>query len=76
MPMTAVGKIFRPVLREQISTAVLTEHLAKAGIVAEVACKADNKTGMNASVKLQDATQQSAAQELLSSYNVVVHMTS
>ncbi|MDO9477557.1 MAG: acyl-CoA synthetase [Pseudohongiella sp.] len=76
MPMTAVGKIFRPVLREQISAAVLTEHLARAGIVAEVACKADNKTGMNASIKLHDVTQQSAAEELLSSYNVVVHMTS
>ncbi|MDP2283093.1 MAG: acyl-CoA synthetase, partial [Pseudohongiella sp.] len=75
MPMTAVGKIFRPVLREQISAAVLTEHLAKAGIAAEVACKADNKTGMNASIKLQDAAQKSAAEELLSSYNLVVHIT-
>lgn len=75
MPITAVGKIFKPVLREQISSAVLSEHLAKEGISARVTCKADNKTGLTASVKLGDPTQKEATEELLSAYNVIVEMS-
>jgi fatty-acyl-CoA synthase len=75
MPITAVGKIFKPVLREQISAAVLSEHLAKEGISAQITCKADNKTGLTASVKLGDSTQKEATEELLSAYNVIVDMS-
>jgi fatty-acyl-CoA synthase len=75
MPITAVGKIFKPVLREQISAAVLSEHLYKEGISAEVTCRADNKTGLTASIKLRDLSHKAATEELLSSYNVVVNIS-
>jgi len=75
MPITAVGKIFKPVLREQISAAVLSEHLEKEGISAEVTCRADNKTGLTASIKLRDPSHKGATEELLSSYNVVVNIS-
>jgi fatty-acyl-CoA synthase len=72
MPMTAVGKIFRPLLREQISAAVLQEHLKQQGIDAEVNCKADSKLGMTAQIKLAETSNSSKASELLSAYNIVV----
>ena len=81
MPMTAVGKIFRPVLREQISTKVLTEHLAAQGIDAQVSCKADNKLGMTATVTVTAGTGQNRSElaeriaGLLSPYNIVVSIS-
>lgn len=75
MPMTAVGKIFRPQLREQISASVLREHLLQQNIMADVSCKADNKLGMIAAIKLQDAKDQAKASELLNAYNIAVHYT-
>ena len=75
MPITAVGKIFKPVLREQISAAVLSEHLVKQGISAEVTCRADNKTGLTASIKLHDPADKAATEELLCNYNVVVNIS-
>jgi fatty-acyl-CoA synthase len=63
MPITAVG------------AAVLSEHLYKEGISAEVTCRADNKTGLTASIKLRDLSHKAATEELLSSYNVVVNIS-
>ena len=71
MPMTAVGKIFRPLLREQISARVLHEHLLQQGIVADINCKADSKLGMTATVTLRNPDDQEQASELLSPYNIV-----
>lgn len=76
MPMTAVGKIFRPLLREQISASVLREHLQQQGITAQISCKADNKLGMTASIQLSEKQDQAKASELLSSYNIVVSYVS
>ncbi|MBU2097941.1 MAG: AMP-binding protein, partial [Gammaproteobacteria bacterium] len=73
MPLTAVGKIFRPLLREQISASILQEHLQQQGIAADVSCKVDNKTGMTASIKLVDNNNQARASEMLSPYNIVVN---
>lgn len=72
MPMTAVGKIFRPLLREQISATILREHLQHQGIAADISCKADNKLGMTAFVKLADHSTRNKVSELLSTYNIVV----
>jgi fatty-acyl-CoA synthase len=72
MPLTAVGKIFRPLLREQISATVLHEHLHREGISAEISCKADSKVGMTASIKLADEHSKANVSELLSPYNIAV----
>ncbi|MDO8908213.1 MAG: acyl-CoA synthetase [Pseudohongiella sp.] len=73
MPMTAVGKIFRPLLREQISAKVLQEHLRQQGIDAEIICRTDSKLGMTASIKLAEISDQATAAEILSPYNIVVN---
>ncbi|MEX2332821.1 MAG: AMP-binding protein, partial [Pseudohongiella sp.] len=70
MPMTAVGKIFRPALRQQISAAVLQEHLEREHINAMVETKIDSKKGMTASVVLQDAARKEETEALLSPYNI------
>lgn len=72
MPITAVGKIFRPVLRQKISTLVLQEHLQRENIEATVTTHIDNKKGLSAIVLLADKSRQSDAELLLSSYNISV----
>lgn len=72
MPMTAVGKIFRPTLRQNISAAVLQEHLASKHIAAQVEARVDNKKGMTATISLHDKAQQTEAETLLSAYNITV----
>lgn len=72
MPITAVGKIFRPVLRQKISTLVLQEHLRRKNIQATVTTHIDNKKGMSAIIVLADKNRQSDAKLLLSSYNISV----
>lgn len=70
MPMTAVGKIFRPALRQQISAAVLQEHLEHEHINAVVTTRFDSKKGMTANIELQDAKRKQETETLLSPYNI------
>lgn len=72
MPITAVGKIFRPALRQKISAMVLQEHLQKENIDATVQTHIDNKKGMNAVIRLADKNRQSDVELLLSAYNVAL----
>jgi fatty-acyl-CoA synthase len=73
MPVTAVGKIFRPALRQKVTAMVLTEHLAREGIKARTEAIIDSKKGMTASVWLDDASQREAASRALEAYNVAVN---
>lgn len=75
MPMTAVGKIFRPALRQQVSAAILQEHLEREHINALVETRFDNKKGMTATVVLRDAARQEEAETLLSAYNIDTTVT-
>src|SRR5690606_15249210 len=81
IPLTAVGKVFRPALREQISAKVLMEHLQAEGINALVSCKWQDKLGMTAEVKVADAQDQNSSEladkinSLLSAYNIAVNVT-
>lgn len=70
MPVTAVGKIFRPALRQQISATILQEHLEREHINAIVDARIDNRKGMVATVQLQDAARQEETRALLSPYNI------
>lgn len=75
MPMTAVGKIFRPALRQQISASVLQEHLEREHINALVETRFDTKKGMTAKVVIQDATRKQETETLLSPYNIASTVT-
>ncbi len=75
MPLTAVGKIFRPVLRQRITETVLKEHLLAEGIDAEVSTQIDKQKGMIARIKLGIPNLQPKAEELLAPYNVVAEFS-
>lgn len=68
IPTTAVGKIFRPAMRQQITATVVQEALQAAGINAKVSARVDSKLGMTVTVQLNDKTQQQLAESALESY--------
>ena len=68
MPLTAVGKIFRPALRQRIGEEVVNELLEGAGIAATVSSENEKKRGLVIKVVTQDKTEISAVQELVQSY--------
>jgi fatty-acyl-CoA synthase len=70
MPVTAVGKIFRPALREKITTMVLGEHLRREQFDVQLSTQADARHGMLALISCSDPAQQAAIENLLSPYNV------
>ena len=72
MPLTAVGKIFRPALRQRITETVLKEYMALNNIEAEVNTEMDQKKGLLARIKLVESAQRGAAEELLSPFTIAV----
>lgn len=68
MPLTAVGKIFRPALRQRIGEEVVNGLLEGAGIAATVSSENEKKRGLVIKVVTQDKTEISAVQELVQSY--------
>ncbi len=70
LPVTAVGKTFKPELRWRAIEIVLTEALAANGIEATVAAGADERHGTLATVTLADPTRVAEAQQLLGAFAV------
>jgi fatty-acyl-CoA synthase len=68
IPTTAVGKIFRPAMRQHITATVIQEALLAANISAEVSAKIDSKLGMKVEVRLANPEQQQSAESTLESY--------
>jgi len=68
MPLTAVGKIFKPALRQRITEMVVREHLAKADITAQINVLQDKKRGMVARIELADKAQIDQVKTLLLGY--------
>jgi fatty-acyl-CoA synthase len=75
MPVTAVGKIFRPALREKITATIVQEHLKWEGIAANVTARMDNKKGMSATIALLDISQREEAENLMAAYNIAISFT-
>jgi len=75
MPVTAVGKIFRPALRQKIIQLTLQEALTEQGISAQVQCTHDPQKGLSTVVRVADPSQTAAAQKLLNSYTLPVIVT-
>jgi fatty-acyl-CoA synthase len=76
MPLTAVGKIFRPALRQRITETVSRELFAQNGIEAEVNGRIDKKSGLVLSVTLADSNMKDAAEKLLTPYTFCVEFVS
>jgi len=66
MPLTGVGKIFKPALRLMATERIITDSLDKAGIAATVSVRNDEKYGLVASI--QTAREQKKVQELLGKF--------
>jgi fatty-acyl-CoA synthase len=72
LPLTAVGKIFRPALRQQITETVLREVLLSNGIAATITGSTDKQRGLMMSVSLTDKRLMNAAQSLLEPYALAI----
>lgn len=72
MPLTAVGKIYRPALRQRITEIFLRELFAEQQIDAGISSRIDKKRGLVMTVKLADSGSLGAAQDLLMPYSFSV----
>jgi fatty-acyl-CoA synthase len=72
MPMTAVGKIFKPRLRHMAIERVCGDTLQASGIEAAVTVRADKRLGTVATVRLADVTMRSAATDVLGRLPVAI----
>lgn len=67
MPLTAVGKIFRPALRQRITELVIAETLQANNINAVLTSRLDKKSGLTVEIRLPNSDQQQA-RDLLAPY--------
>ena len=74
MPLTAVGKIFKPALRQRITHQIITEHLQAQRISAEVCVELEKKRGIVAKVTLADKATLTRTRDLLQGYTFAVEI--
>jgi fatty-acyl-CoA synthase len=72
MPMTAVGKIFKPRLRNLAIERVCGEALRASGIEAAITVRADKRLGTVATIRLADAALREAATDALARLPVAI----
>jgi fatty-acyl-CoA synthase len=72
MPMTAVGKIFKPRLRHLAIERVYAEALHASGIAAAITVRADKRLGTVATIRLVDAASREAATDALARLPVAI----
>lgn len=70
MPLTAVGKIYRPALRLHITELLLRETLAGSAIAATVTCRHDQQRGMVVEIRTPDTATQDQARALLAPFTM------
>ena len=68
MPLTAVGKIFRPTLRQKISEQVISELLAKESIDATITSEMEKKRGLVLSIDVADKIKIDKVKKLVEGY--------
>jgi fatty-acyl-CoA synthase len=68
MPLTAVGKIFRPQLRQMASETIVSEVLASMGISAAISSEMEKKRGLVISIALDDKDKINEVKSMLQSY--------
>ncbi|MEX1032982.1 MAG: acyl-CoA synthetase [Cellvibrionaceae bacterium] len=72
IPLTAVGKIYKPELRNRAITSVLTASMHAQGIDGQVRAYYEQSRGHVAAISLRDSTQRDKAREHLEKYPVVI----
>ena len=72
MPLTAVGKIFRPRLRQLISEKVISELLEENNIAARVTSELHKQKGLSIHVQLTEEKDTSETKELLQNFTLPI----
>jgi fatty-acyl-CoA synthase len=72
MPVTAVGKIFKPRLRHLVIERVCGEALRAAGVAAAITVRDDKRVGTVATIRLADAVARSAATDALARLPIAI----
>jgi len=75
MPLTAIGKVFKPLLRQMISETVVTEHLDRESITALVSSEIQKQHGLVIKVVVDDKGGIETANKLLSGYTFTVEIS-
>jgi len=70
LPKTAVGKIFKPELRQSAICRVYTDALTKAGISADITCEKDDKKGVVAVVSTGDDVPEADLAKVLDTFAI------
>ncbi|MCV6625227.1 MAG: acyl-CoA synthetase [Cellvibrionaceae bacterium] len=65
IPLTAVGKIFKPELRRMATETILLEQLAELGIQARVTCIHDTERGLLTDIEVADKSRVTQLQDAL-----------
>jgi len=68
MPLTAVGKIFRPTLRQSIAELVVNEALSDQDIAASVSSEIEKKRGLVIRISVDDNSNIESVKQLVESY--------
>ena len=68
MPLTAVGKIFRPTLRQKVSEQVIGELLAKESIDVAITSEIEKKRGLVLSIDVADKIKIDEVKKLVEGY--------
>lgn len=68
MPLTAVGKIYRPTLRQKISEQVIQELLTEKGIDATISSELEKKRGLVLGIEVEDKSRISEVEKLVGVY--------
>lgn len=68
MPLTAVGKIFRPTLRQQITETLVKEVLASENIAASISSEIEKKRGLVIRIDVQDKSTIESTNTLFQNY--------
>ena len=69
MPLTAVGKVFRPTLRQRISEQVIRELLIKNSLDASVVSEMEKKRGLVLSIDVADKARIDEVKKLVEAYS-------
>ena len=75
MPLTVIGKVFRPLLRQMISETIVSEHLSRESIAATVSSEIQQKHGLVLKIIVEDKGGIETANALLSGYTFTVEVS-
>ncbi len=75
MPMTVVGKFFKPALRCKASEYALNEAFSEAGIDAQVAAEFDSERGQVVQITLADKSQEAQARDVVEQFSLVTEFS-